>query len=206
MRHGADLEATLRQRLDAFPRRALTADASDRHAAVALVVLPDSQGDAALIITQRSAALRRHGGQWALPGGRLDDGEDTLTAARRELAEEVGVELGPDAVCGRLDDFQTRSGFLITPVVLWSDGPQTLVPDPGEVAAAHLLTLDEAARPEAGQAETTAWSEDPLFALAVLDTWIFAPTAAIIHQFVELAVWGRTTRVAHFEQPRFAWK
>lgn len=205
MHHGADLEAVLRQRLDAFPRRALTAASSDRHAAVALVMLPDPQGDACLIVTQRSAALRRHGGQWALPGGRLDDGEDVITAARRELAEEVGVELGPGAVCGQLDDFQTRSGFLITPVVLWSDKPQTMIPDPGEVAAAHLLTLDEASRPEAGQTEAIAWSEEPLFALAVLDTWIFAPTAAIIHQFVELAVHGRTTRVAHFEQPRFAW-
>lgn len=176
-----------------------------KHAAVTLVVVPDASGQACVVVTRRAAGLRRHGGQWALPGGRLDRGETALQAALRELHEEVGISLDETAVCGRLDDFYSRSGYLMTPFVLWSPRPQTMVLDPGEVAAAHLLPLAEAGRPGAAEMESTAWGDHPLLALAVLDTLIFAPTAAILHQFAELAVWGRTTRVAHYEQPRFAW-
>lgn len=205
MRHDGTLEASLRRRLTSFERRTLPQPKAGRHAAVALVVLPDADGDASVIVTQRAAGLRRHGGQWALPGGRLDEGEGVMEAALRELEEEVGVTLDTATICGCLDDFHTRSGYLITPVVMWSPVAQTLTLEPGEVAAAHLLTLSEVGRPEAARVETLAGSDKPLFALAVLETWIFAPTAAILHQFAELAVWGRTTRVAHYEQPRFAW-
>lgn len=204
VRHDDVLEASLRQRVAGFPRRALSGKAG-RHAAVALVVVPDEAGQACLVITRRAAGLRRHGGQWALPGGRLDAGETPVEAARRELAEEVGIVLDDTAVCGCLDDFHSRSGFLMTPVVLWSPGAQDMVLEPGEVSAAHLLPLAEAGRPEAAHEETTARGDRPLLTLDVLDSLIFAPTAAIVHQCAELAVWGRIVRVAHYEQPQFAW-
>ena len=51
-----------------------------------------------------------------------------------------------------------------------------------------------------------AESDRPVLSLAVLDTLIFAPTAAVVLQFAEVAVAGRDTRVAHYEQPQFAWR
>src|SRR3954470_3629580 len=72
-------------------------------------------GGAALLLCRRASRLSRHAGQWALPGGRIDDGETALGAALRELEEELGLRLGPDSVVGWLDDYPTRSGYVITP-------------------------------------------------------------------------------------------
>src|SRR3984885_2095262 len=89
--------------------------------AIALVAAGDASGAnasgaTALLLTRRAADLRAHGSQWALPGGRCDAGETPAQAALRELHEEVGLGLAPDAILGVLDDYPTRSGYLITPV------------------------------------------------------------------------------------------
>ena len=87
---------------------------------------------AAFILTTRAARLSSHAGQRAYPGGRLDAGETIEQAALRELEEEVGLQLGADSVLGRLDDYATRSGYLISPVVVWGGNHVKLVPNPGE--------------------------------------------------------------------------
>ncbi len=94
---------------------------------------------AAVILTKRALDLGNHAGQWALPGGRIEAGESAEQAALRELAEEVGLQLDASAVIGRLDDYVTRSGFAITPVVVWAGAAPALVADPAEVASIHRV-------------------------------------------------------------------
>jgi 8-oxo-dGTP pyrophosphatase MutT (NUDIX family) len=203
-RAAADLDRdTLLERLRGFDRR--EHDLGERRpAAVAVAVVVDDHGPG-ILVTRRAAKLRAHPGQWALPGGRLDEGEDAEQAALRELHEELGLSLPPDAVLGRLDDYSTRSGYRITPVVLWA-GPVVadLRPNPEEVAGVHVAHAADydvepmfAAIPE---------SPDPIIRVPMLGAWIHAPTGAVVYQFRELALHGRTTRVAHFEQPVFAWR
>src|SRR5580693_10585041 len=88
-----------------------------KRAAVAIALThADEAGETALLLTRRAAGLRAHRAQWALPGGRCDAGETQVQAALRELREELGLDLGADSVLGLLDDYPTRSGYLITPV------------------------------------------------------------------------------------------
>src|SRR5437660_92413 len=89
---------------------------------------------AALLFHARGRDLRTHKGQYALPGGRCDEGESVVAAALREVEEELGLRLSADDVLGVLDDYPTRSGYLITPVVIWAEQNQPLLPNPAEVA------------------------------------------------------------------------
>jgi 8-oxo-dGTP pyrophosphatase MutT (NUDIX family) len=207
----ATLDEALRERvrrnLAAFERRA-EPDASLEPAAVALVLVDDARGAPCFLLTRRASGLRRHGGQWALPGGRLDPGETPVDAALRELHEELGLSLAPEQVLGLLDDYPTRSGYRMTPVVAWGGPGVELEPDPREVAAAFRVPLAELARPELPVLRRIPESERPMISipLATVRTSIHAPTAAILFQLREVALFGRATRVAHYEQPVFAWR
>jgi 8-oxo-dGTP pyrophosphatase MutT (NUDIX family) len=196
--------ARAREHLDRFARRACAADGR-RAAAVALVLLADETGEAGLLITRRAAGLRRHARQWALPGGRVDPGESPPQAALRELAEEVDLRLPPDAVLGLLDDYPTRSGFVITPVVVWGGAGGTLTPNPDEVASVHHVPLRELEHPDIPRLVSIPESERPVIQLPILSTLVHAPTAAVVYQLREVVVHGRATRVDHFEQPVWAW-
>ncbi len=190
-----------------------------RHAAVALVVLEEGLGaevpglarpafwstKPAALLTRRAAGLNSHAGQWALPGGRIDAGESAEQAALRELQEEVGLALPPDAVLGRLDDYATRSGYVITPVVVWAGGVPGLQPNPAEVASVHRIRLEEFARDDAPILNHVPETGTTVLRMPVGTQWIAAPTAAFLYQLRELLA-GRVTRVAHFDQPRFAWR
>jgi 8-oxo-dGTP pyrophosphatase MutT (NUDIX family) len=196
--------ARAREHLARFTRRACAAEGR-RAAAVALVLLADERGEAGLLITRRAAGLRRHARQWALPGGRVDPGESPEEAALRELAEEVDLRLPPDAVLGLLDDYPTRSGFVITPVVVWGGAAVALTPNPAEVASVHHVPLSELEHPDIPKLVSIPESERPVIQLPILSTLVHAPTAAVVYQLREVVVHGRPTRVDHFEQPVWAW-
>ncbi|HSN83091.1 MAG TPA: CoA pyrophosphatase [Polyangiales bacterium] len=177
-----------------------------RPAAVALTVIANDVGEACFVITRRASTLRRHSGQWALPGGRIDDGENPQTAALRELSEEVGLRCARDRVLGLLDDYPTRSGFVITPVVVWAGADIALEPNPKEVAEAYRVPIESLDAPEIPKLFRLQESERPVLSVRILGQDIFAPTAAVVFQFREVAIHGRRTRVAHYDQPKFAWR
>ncbi len=188
-----------------------------RQAAVALTIVdyrgegdlnslgnaPDSS--AALILTRRSGGLKNHAGQWAFPGGSIDPGENPVQTAFRELEEEVGLRLPEDRLLGCLDDFITRSGFHITPVVIWGGMTQQLHKNDQEVASIHRIPCTELFRRDAPLLQNGEENDRPILFMPVGSTCIATPTAAILYQFREVAIAGRATRVAHFEQPYFAW-
>lgn len=219
LRRSQGLRAQVLLRLGQFEARPL-AIASRHAAAVAVAIADAGQGaeleglprhqrwnrGAALLLTRRADSLRSHAGQWALPGGRIDAGETPEQAALRELAEETGLALDASAVLGRLDDFATRSGYVITPVVLWAGPARQLRPQCGEVASIHRIPAAELLRADAPMLETTSHGEHPVLRMPIGSSWIAAPTAAVLYQFREVCLLGRATRVAHFDQPEFAWR
>jgi 8-oxo-dGTP pyrophosphatase MutT (NUDIX family) len=177
-----------------------------KRAAVAIVVVEvTDRSEAGIILTLRSSGLRAHSNQWALPGGRCDPGETPIQTALRELHEELGLELASDDVIGLLDDYPTRSGYLITPVVMWASEGGNLAPNPDEVASVHRIALSQLARPDAFDFVAIPESDRRVIRYSHFGHYIHAPTAALIYQFSEMLA-GRDTRVAELEQPVFAWK
>ena len=196
------------------------ADHDKKHAAVAVVVTNcDRPADianikfdenacdqAAFILTTRSAKLTSHRGQRAFPGGRVDAGETAEQAALRELEEEVGLRLEAKQILGRMDDYATRSGYVITPVVIWAGNNVTMRANPDEVELIHRIPVLELLRDDAPILESIPESQYPVLKMPIGNEWFAAPTAAIAYQFREVALLGRSTRVVNYEQPYFAWR
>ena len=233
--HSQELKARIARNLTAFDFVGKQHDG--KTAAVALPVVQSGLGaslegtpehttwqdSAALLLTRRSSKLSDHAGQWALPGGRIDGGETPEQAALREMEEEVGLAVPAANIFGRLDDFITRSGYIITPIVVWVDDCDAAQPNPAEVASIHRIPVSEFLREDAPflsddadletqdgltyeQRNAPVTSERPVLRMPVGVSWIAAPTACFLYQFAEVCLRGNATRVAHFDQPRFAWK
>ena len=184
-------------------------DQALRQAGVVIVVVRNLADEgAAVLLTKRPTNMRRHAGQFALPGGRLEPGETPTEAAIRELAEEMRMIVDPSDILGRLDDFPTRSGFRITPVVVWGGEAREIDPDPVEVAKVFRIPLTELDSPAIPHLTKTIDGKPPVMSAPLPTTGgqVFAPTAAMLYQFREVALHGRPTRVAHFDQPKFAWR
>lgn len=162
--------------------------------------------EGALIVTKRSQRLRRHPGQWALPGGRIDSGESPEAAAIRELSEEVGLDADASQIIGRLDDIETKSGYVMTPIVTLVGPARNMQANPDEVQSIHRVPVSELLRTDAPLLNHVAGNPYPELRMPIGDSWIAAPTAAVLYQFAEVCIRGNPTRVAHFEQPKFTWR
>lgn len=193
--------------LEQFDRRPQAEDELSP-AAVAFVITQDQNANAAFIITRRSSRLQNHAGQWALPGGRRDPGETAIQTALRETEEEIGITLAPEQVLGLLDDYTTRSGFVITPVVIWAEADLVMKPNEDEVESVYLVPLQELELPDVPTLKKIPESDRLVISvpLPTLNTQINAPTAAILYQFREVAMRGLDTRVSHYDQAVFAWR
>ncbi|MBW2716904.1 MAG: CoA pyrophosphatase [Deltaproteobacteria bacterium] len=199
------LRTRVESNLSGFRRLPVSRDGL-RPAAVALALLADDAGEPCFVLTLRASKMKNHAGQYALPGGRLDPGETAEQAALRELSEEVGLELPSASVLGILDDYPTRSGFVITPVVVWAGAENELRPNPHEVAEVYRVRLEELGRPNVPHLRNIPESPRPVISIPLVGTDVHAPTAAILYQLHEVAIEGRETRVVDFEQPVFAWR
>ena len=163
-------------------------------------------GGAAFLLCRRTPRMSSHPAQWALPGGRIDDGETALDAALREVDEELGLRLGPESVVGWLDDYPTRSGYVITPVVVWAGADPELCPEPAEVLAVYRIGL-HALRDCAPRFIEIPESDRPVIQIPLGNDLVHAPTGAVLYQLRQVALLGRAgERVDHLEQPVFAWR
>jgi 8-oxo-dGTP pyrophosphatase MutT (NUDIX family) len=106
----------------------------DLHAAAVLMAVTD-RPEPGVLLTHRPETMRKHAGQAAFPGGRLDPGEDAVAAALREAHEELGIHPSDVQVIGTSDPFRTRTGFHVTPVLAVVPPDLPLVPNPAEVAS-----------------------------------------------------------------------
>jgi 8-oxo-dGTP pyrophosphatase MutT (NUDIX family) len=204
VRFDEELRRRLQVNLDGFEVQ--SADGGELvNAAVCVAIVGGDDGEASFVLILRASSSGDHRGQFALPGGRVDAGETTTQAALRELREEVSITCDEEAVLGRLDDYRTRSGYRISPIVVWA-GAETPVGASPEVTETFRIGLSELLRSDGPQFVRIPESERPVIQIPIGESHIYAPTGAILHQFAEVGLRGRPTRVAHYEQPVFAWK
>jgi 8-oxo-dGTP pyrophosphatase MutT (NUDIX family) len=166
----------------------------------------DVSGGAAFLLCRRTSRLTSHPAQWALPGGRIDPGETAVDASLRELHEEVGIDLPVSTVLGLLDDYPTRSGYVITPVVIWGGGRLNPHPAPDEVVAVYRVGLHQLQRDDSPRFITIPESARPVVQIPLGNDLIHAPTGAVLLQLRWLCLEGRDDPVDELEQPVFAWK
>lgn len=191
--------ATMRANLAAFSRVAPPTSDVRRRAGVALTVF-EHRGEPCVLVIKRAFG-GRNAGQWALPGGRVEEGETAVEAALRELHEEAGLQASSAEVAGVLDDFVTGSGFVITPVVVVLDRPTRPRRDPVEVHSLHPVPLHRLLD-DAVPRWRTAADGSPLLQMPLRhDMVIHAPTGAILWQFRQVALLGVHTRVGNVAQP-----
>ena len=196
------------EKLQAFRRMTpagATGELKRAAVAIALLAADDVSGGLAFALTRRVGKLRAHSGQWALPGGRCDPNETQIDAALREMDEEIGLKLDRTDTLGQLDDYPTRSGYLITPVVVWCRPDMKPRANPEEVEAVYRIPVADIMPADKVNFTRIPESERRVVRINILGQQIHAPTAALLYQFREVLA-GRETRVADLEQPVFAWK
>ena len=195
----ANLRQRVQHNLDS-PPQINGEDQSLRKASVGIIIVESQEGKAGFILTRRSKGLRNHSYQYALPGGRIDPGETREETVLREVREEIGISISSNEILGCLDEYETRSGFSITPVVLWVEDLTTMVPEPNEVDEILIIDLEELFRNDSPRWVDIDESEKQVLQLPIKNRLIHAPTAALLYQFKEVGIAGNLLRTDHVEE------
>ena len=179
------------------PRRAWPAGLSPddvRHAAGLVLVFPDDDDRAYLVLTVRAGTLGRHGGQVSLPGGVVEPGESYPHAALREAHEEIALDTRVVRIAGALTPIDIPvSGFRLHPIVGITDRRPALSAADGEVARILEVPIDTLAAP--GCVANTTRERDgrrvvvPAFCVAGEEIW--GATAMVLAEFLSLIGWTR---------------
>ncbi|MGH3788768.1 MAG: NUDIX domain-containing protein [Pseudonocardiaceae bacterium] len=193
----------IRDALKRFRRRAIRRWGS-RRVAVAVTVVTGADGPAVLLARRADAVLNDVGGsypgQLTLPSGTADRWEWAPGVARRQIAAEIGLCLPPKSVLGLLDDYATHAKLVITPVVLWAGEHGESVRRQNALAA-EIFAVPFTELDVEPVFVASSESDRPVIRLPLHGGWLHAPTAAVLHQFREVVLHRRRTRVAHLEQP-----
>lgn len=158
------------------------------HDAAVLIPVVDHGPEATVILTQRSAALRRHSGQVAFPGGRIDPTDTSPEfAALREAQEEIGLDPAQVDLVGRMPDYVTGSGYRISPILAVVAPDCSLVANPDEVDAIFEVPLSFLMNPENHIRQSRIWQERQRFyyTMPYGERLIWGVTAGILHMLYE---------------------
>ncbi len=156
--------------------------------AAVLVPLVSHAQDTTVLLTRRTDHLKKHPGQVSFPGGHIeaDDGSPEETALR-ETEEEIGLHRRHIEIVGRLDDYETGTGFRVTPVVAMVNPPFDLVPDPHEVADVFEVPLAFLLDPANHQRHSRVFdgNEREFFAMPYNEHFIWGATAGMLINLYE---------------------
>jgi 8-oxo-dGTP pyrophosphatase MutT (NUDIX family) len=170
------------------------------------IVIGHHHGTSCFVLTERASTLRVHAGQYALPGGTINPNETPAEAALRELSEEADLQCSGNSIVGRLDDYRTMSGYLISPFVVWGDDLGSVRPNSAEVAEVLHIPLTALAGPAVPTLLRLPGREKPIIQVPLDgERVVHAPTGAILYQFAELYFRERHIDVRAFDEPDFAW-
>lgn len=151
-------------------------------AAAVLVAITDRAAPG-IILTQRTDTMRRHAGQVAFPGGRIDPEDDgPVAAALREAEEEIALPRHVVDVVGTVDRYRTGTGFEVTPVLAVVPPDLMLVPSEAEVAAVFEVPLSFLLDPANHRCASAQWQgrERHFYEIMWEDRRIWGATAAMI--------------------------
>lgn len=164
--------------------------------AAVLIPVFEREGEARVLLTQRTEHLSSHSGQVAFPGGKLDAGETPLEAALREADEEVGLKAENLEVLGTFGTYYSGSGYSIDPVVAMVKGLPELTINPDEVATTFEVPLAFLMDDQNHVRESRFWGEKEIFffTMPYMDDAITPP--------VERRIWGVTAGIIRMVQDR----
>lgn len=129
-----------------------------RRAAV-LICMIWMKGEWHLLFSQRSMDLPVHSGQMSFPGGALESGETAEDAAKRETEEEVGIPRDRIEVIGRLDDVETRSGYIVSPLVGTAPAGSEYILQPSEVVEVFEIPMSALFREDRPEVRYVKWKD-----------------------------------------------